>query len=856
MGEVYRARDPRVGRDVAIKISSEHFSDRFEREARAVAALNHPNICILHDVGPNYLVMELVDGESPHGPLPAKTVLAYARQIADALDAAHEKGIVHRDLKPANIKVRPDGTVKVLDFGLAKIATESASDPNVSNSPTLGLDRTQAGTILGTAPYMSPEQARGKPVDKRSDIWAFGVVLYELVTGRRAFDGEDVSTVLAAVIKSEPRWDGVPSEMRRLLESCLQKDPRKRLRDIGDAWTLVGDSSTAVPSRSRTDIIGWIAAAVLVVVAGLAFWAPWRSARLEAPSPITRLDVDLGPDIALQPLTAPSASSLIISPDGRRLVFSGDVSGGVSKLFMRRLDESKVTELAGTQGAMNPFFSPDGQWVAFWDGTKLSKLSLDGGAPVPLAELNVMGGGSWGDDGTIVVGSGIPNAAGLFRLLASGQLSPLVKLESGEAFFTTPRLLPGGRAVLLTVFSNPLSGENSRIDVISIADGHRKTIVRGGLSPRYLPSGHLVYSKGTALFAVPFDIVRQETRGPAVQLLDDLAVDLIAAEPQFDVSGDGTLVYRKNTGSLAAVPMQLQWLDAAGNQVPVIRKAGMYAGPLRLSPDGRKVALTIRDGSNMDIWVYDLQRDSPLRLTFGEGAFVSPVWTPDGRHVVFSSMGKGIFWSRADGTAKSQALLTANTLQLPMSFARDGTRLAFVQIDGSPQIWSVDVKTDQAGQLKAETPTRFLTSQFINDAPAISPDGRWMAYRSNESGRDEVYVRGFLTSSSATDNKVTISNGGRVDLPAWSPNGRELFYLAAGQIMSVAYRTNGDTFVAEKPRMWAPVSGASAFDVAPDGKRLAIALPAVARSAPTREHTIVFVQNFFDELRRRAPITP
>jgi serine/threonine-protein kinase len=356
MGEVYRARDPRVGRDVAIKISTEHFSDRFEREARAVAALNHPNICTLHDVGPNYLVMELVDGDSPHGPLPVKTVLAYARQIADALDAAHEKGIVHRDLKPANIKVRPDGTVKVLDFGLAKIATESAGDADVSNSPTLGLDRTQAGTILGTAPYMSPEQARGKTVDKRSDIWAFGVVLYELVTGRRAFDGDDVSTVLAAVIKSEPRWDGIPSELRRLLESCLQKDPRKRLRDIGDAWTLIDDRSTPVQPRSRNSSVGWIAALVFAVVAGLAFWAPWRKARVEQPSPVTRLDVDLGQDVALEPLVIPTPSSLIISPDGRRLVFPGGVSGGPSKLFTRRLDESKVTELVGTQGALNPFF--------------------------------------------------------------------------------------------------------------------------------------------------------------------------------------------------------------------------------------------------------------------------------------------------------------------------------------------------------------------------------------------------------------------------------------------------------------------------------------------------------------------
>ena len=445
MGVVYRARDVRVGREVAVKVSAEHFNDRFEREARAVAALNHPNISALYDVGPNYLVMELVEGEPPRGPLPLQTALDYARQIADALDAAHEKGIVHRDLKPGNIKVRSDGTVKVLDFGLAKIEAGAASADNTENSPTMSLQGTQAGIILGTASYMSPEQARGKPVDRRADIWAFGAVFYEMLTGRRAFEGEDVSTILAAVIHSQPRWEGVPASVRRLLESCLEKDPRKRLRDIGDVWTLLGNpQKTEV--RSRLGGLGWIVAGALAVLAAIALWAPWRVAPRALPQPLVRLDVDLGPDVSLLPLAAPTFSSVIISPDGERLVFVGSVSGGSSRLFAKRLDEAGITEITGTQGALNPFFSPDGEWVAFWSGAKLAKVPLNGGAVIPLADFNTMAGGSWTDNGGLVVGSGLPGTAGLVRVpAAGGTQSPIVKLATGELFYNYPQVLPGGR---------------------------------------------------------------------------------------------------------------------------------------------------------------------------------------------------------------------------------------------------------------------------------------------------------------------------------------------------------------------------------------------------------------------------
>jgi serine/threonine protein kinase len=586
MGVVYRARDPRVGRDVAIKVSSEHFSDRFEREARAVAALNHANVCTLHDVGPNYLVMELVEGEPPKGPLPFQTALDYARQIADALDAAHEKGIVHRDLKPGNIRIRSDGTVKVLDFGLAKIDAGGTSAENPSNSPTMLLEGTQAGMILGTAAYMSPEQARGKPVDKRADIWAFGAVFYEMLTGRRAFEGEDVSTIIAAVIQSEPRWDGVPASVRRLLESCFEKDPRKRLRDIGDVWKLLDHAHRPAVSPSRSANVGWIAAAALAVIAAIALWAPWRRAPREAAPPLVTLDVDLGPDVSLLPLVAPTFSSLIISPDGRRLVFVGSVSGGSSRLFARRLDESRITELAGTEGALNPFFSPDGQWLAFWNGGKLSKVSLEGGAVVPLADLDVMTGGSWADDGSLVVGSRLPDATGLVRIPPGGGTpAPLVKLASGELFLTFPQILPGRNAVLIAVVGTPPSIGTTNIDIVSLDDGRRKTLVRGGTSPRYLPSGHLVYAGGAGMFAVPVDIDRLETRGAAVPILGDAAFDPLTGGAQFDVARNGTLVYRKNFGGAGSTTMLVQWIDRAGKREPLLGKPGAYGGAPRLSPD-------------------------------------------------------------------------------------------------------------------------------------------------------------------------------------------------------------------------------------------------------------------------------
>jgi Tol biopolymer transport system component/tRNA A-37 threonylcarbamoyl transferase component Bud32 len=856
MGVVYRAHDSRLGRDVAVKVSAERFSERFEREARAVAALNHPNICTLHDVGPDYLVMELVEGEtladvlaqrprlSPG--LPLDETLRIARQIALALDAAHEAGIVHRDLKPGNIKIRTDGTVKVLDFGLAKIhgATEPASQDidKLTHSPTLLA--TQAGLILGTAAYMSPEQARGKVVDRRADIWAFGVVVYEMLAGRRPFDGEDVSTTVAAVIQSEPRWDGVPQSMLRLLKRCLTKDPRRRLRDVGDVWELL-DVETPV-TRSRTGTAGWIVAALATTAAAVALWAPWRGAERPADRPLVQLEIDLGADVTLPPLVIPTPSSLAISPDGRRLAYFASVSGGTTRLFTRALDQPSAIELAGTEGATNPSFSPDGQWVLFFDGSRLKKISVAGGAAVPLMDAGNFGGVAWTDDRTLLVGSG--GKQGLLRASADGGAPTQILAPRGnELFYALPSMLPGGDHALISVYSAPPNTDTAFIDVLTLKDLSRKTVARGGNSARYLPSGHLIYSNRNTVFAMPFDLATREPRGAAVSVLTDVAYDSAAGIPQMDISRDGTLVYRRNVaGDLGT--STLTWFDAAGNRQALRARAARYASTPRVSPDGKKLATTVKDGAGQDVWVYDIERDSMTRHTFGTQTFVSPVWSPDGRFIICGSIGNGLFWFRADGGGQPQPLNGNKGIAFPHAISSDGKRLVYYEVSGAPQIWTVTL--DQSEGLKAGRPEQYLSTQSGDAAAAFSPDGRWLAFESNESGRLEIYVRPFP--ASGTGGKVPVSNNGGT-WPIWSSKGHEILYRSGDQVMAVAYTATADSFSADKPRVVMTTPGTSpGFDVAPDG-RLLVMIPTLA-AGTTAEHTLMFVQNFFDELRRRVPI--
>jgi Tol biopolymer transport system component/predicted Ser/Thr protein kinase len=861
MGEVYRARDTKLDRDVAIKVLPTALAQdperlaRFEREAKVLASLNHPNIAQIYGVEDRALIMELVAGETLQGPLPLETALNYTRQIGDALEAAHDKGIIHRDLKPANIMITPAGVVKVLDFGLAAVG--QSSDPsNPANSPTLTISPTRAGMILGTAGYMSPEQARGTAVDKRADIWAFGVVLFEMLTGKRLFEGETVSDTLAQVLTKEPDWEQVPTKVRRLLRKCLEKDPKKRLRDIGDAWELLEDAPIAAAplapngaSRSRLGRTGWVAAAVLVVALGVALWAPWR-AQKPADRPLTQLDVDLGADVSL-PVSG-AASSVAISPDGTRLVYA---SGSPPKLFTRRLDQPKPTELPGTEGAAAPFFSPDGQWVGFVTRGKLNKISVEGGAVVPLADINDYSGASWDQDGSILLGEG--PGRDLVRIPSGGGTPETVEgLGKGEIALAYPQLLPGGKAVLF-VADTTLDEDKLTIEVLTLADHRRKIVARGGASPRYLATsggaGHLVYVNKATLFAIPFDLDKLETRGTAVPVLDDVAYLSQLGTGQFDFSRTGTMVYRRSSGGASAMMATLHWVDPTGKKEALLAKPGVYADP-SLSPDGKHVVLMIGEGGSSDVWVYDLQRDAMTRLTFGGGEYLYPIWSPDGQYVVFGRVrSDGIFQARADGARPPQSLTYSKSTQAPSGFTPDGKRLAYMDIDGGKtQIWTVSLE-DQGGQLKAGKPEQFLKSSFSDAGPKVSPDGRWLAYASNESGKYEVYVRAFPPPASGQGGKWQISNSGVDAPPRWSRNGHDLMYQSGDQIMAVSYTAKSGTFLPDKPRVWIAKLGGTAWDLAPDGKRVMVVTPVVSAEAPKQEHEVVFLENFFDELRRRVP---
>jgi Tol biopolymer transport system component len=738
--------------------------------------------------------------------------------------------------------------VKVLDFGLAKMdgATEPAGHDieKLTRSPTIVA--TQAGLILGTAAYMSPEQARGKAVDKRADIWAFGVVVYEMLTGRRPFDGEDVSTTVAAVIQSEPRWDGIPQSMLRLLKRCLTKEPRRRLRDIGDVWELLDLETSATHARSGT--AGWIAAAVATIAAAIALWAPWRGAQRPASDrPLVQLEIDLGPDVSLPALVIPTPSSVAISSDGTRLVYIASVASGTPRLFMRRLDQTRATELAGTEGAASPFFSPDGQWVVFFDGSRLKKVSVNGGAVVPLMPASIFAGATWVDDASLLVGSGV--SQGLLRASADGAApTQLVAPSGNETFYATPSMLPGGTDALIAVYSTPPNIDNAFVDVLSLKDRSRKTVARGGAAARYLPSGHLIYSNRNTVFAMPFDLAAREPRGAAIPVLTDVAYDPAAGIPQMDISRDGTVVYRRNVAREGETA-SLTWIDAAGTRQALLARPARYASTPRLSPDGRKLATTVRDGASQDVWIYDIERDSMTRLTFGTQTFVSAIWSPDGRYIICGSIGNGLFWTRADGGGQPQQLIATKSISFPHSMSADGKRLVYYEAAGSPQIWTVSI--DQSNGLKAGTPERYMETRASDSAAAISPDGRWLAYESNESGRPEVYVRPFPVPSSGGGGKWQVSNnGGR--FPMWPRKGGEIFYRSADQVMAVAYTANGDAFSTGRPRVRATAPGAAGgFDLAPDG-RLLLMLPTLERGTRT-EHTLMFVQNFYDELRRRVP---
>ena len=868
MGKVYRARDTRLNREVAIKVSAQQFTERFEREARLIASLNHPNICTLFDVGPNYLVLEYVEGEAPEGPMPLEVALRIARQIADALEAAHEKGITHRDLKPANIKVTPHGAVKVLDFGLAKQNRDREAVPSQSplfnrrnegadteNSPTLTIGMTEAGMILGTAGYMSPEQARGKTVDKRADIWAFGVVLYEMLTGRRLFEGGDAVETLAAVVHKEPDVSQAPVQVQRLLKRCLQKNPKQRLRDIGDAWELLEDTPVGGGlvrlGGGRARLLPWIAAGALALIAVALAFVHFREA--PAPQPLTRFSVDLGPEAVVG-----TRITAAISPDGRRLAFVARGAGGKEQLATRPLDQANPTFLAGTENASDPFFSPDGQWIGFFADGKMKKISIQGGAALTLCDAPSARGASWGEDGNIVVTLNAP-IGGLSRVLAAGG-TPQVLTKPGdknEATHRWPQILPGGEAVLFTGATATINGafDDASIQVLSLKTGQWKTVQQGGYFGRYLATsnraGQLVYVHQGTLLGVAFDLDRLEVRGTPAPLLEDVAGDQVTAGGQFDVSRNGTFVY---LGGKSSVTWPLVWLDSTGKTEPLLASPGAYYSP-RLSPDGKRMAVSV---STNAIAVYDSQRDTMTPLTFKPQFTNYPVWTPDGKHIVFeaaAAAGTTLQWARSDGAGESQPLLESKTGLRPYSFSPDGMRLAFSEdrVDSGSDLWTLPLDLSDPEHPKAGKPELYLRTMF-GDEPAFSPDGRWIAYRSIATGTNEVYVQTFP----GPGGKWLISTGGGRH-PVWSRNGSELFYQAQDyRIMVATYSARGDSFTSDKPRPWAntqilePNALNWNLDLAPDGKRFVVAPRPDATGGQKGSVHVTVLLNFFDELRRKT----
>ncbi len=658
----------------------------------------------------------------------------------------------------------------------------------------------------------------------------------------------------------------IPGRLRTLLRDCLVRDPRQRLRDIGDARIVLeqvlagtpddgpASASPAAPVVSAAQrILPWVAAAILSVALGVALWAPWRRAETTGDRPLLRLDVDLGADVSLPEPTA-SGASLTISPDGTRVAY---LSGTPARLFTRRLDQPKATELTGTLNATAPSFSPDGQWLLFAAGRKLNKISVEGGAVVPLADLDRFTGASWGEDGSIIAAS---FEKGLVRIRGAEPPEVLTTREGSELGLARPQILPGGRAVLFAADNFGMS-DKTTIQAITLADRQKKVVVRGGASPRYVAAangaGYLLYVTKATLFAVPFDPGTLETRGTAVPVVDDVAHDDLVGSGQFDVSRTGLLLYRRTSGTGNAMKM-VQWVDPARSETVNVKPAAYRE--IRVSPDGKRIALSIT-AENKNVWIYDAPRDVITRVTFG-GTNSFPAWSPDGQFLVFYKAepgDMGLWQARADGATQPQMLLPTNRgVSSALSFTPDGKRLAYVQgpLTLATQIWTLPLDTS-SGRLNAGTPEPFPASGSVDAAPAFSPDGRWLAYQSNESGTNEVYVRAFPPSSSGPGGKWQISNGGGSG-PRWSPNGRDLVYQSGGQIMAASYTASGLSFVAEKPRVWIATAGApenaTQWDLAPDGKRVVVLKSADSGRARSEDHEVVFFQNFVDELRRRVPL--
>ena len=880
MGQVYRASDTKLKRDVALKILPESFAQdpqrmgRFQREAEVLASLNHPNIAGVYGLereGETHAIaMELVEGETlaariSKGAIPLAEALKIALQIVDALEAAHEKGIIHRDLKPANVIVTPEGAVKVLDFGLAKAMEPTpTSDADLTQSPTLTMQATQAGIILGTAAYMSPEQAKGLSADQRSDIWSFGALLFEMLAGKKPFVGDDITEVLASVVKVDLDWSSLPSNLptrvSRWLRRCLRADPRWRWHSVADIRVVMQDYlddpvADAPPLLAPRPTPFWKVPAVWVsmpAAMALAFFAIWFSR--PGPEPPRRLEVSIGADASLASFSG-SGTAALLSPDGSRLALVAQPEGGQRQLYVRQFDQLRATPLSGTEWVVGPFFSPDGQWIGFFADRKLKKISVTGGAAIVLCEAPISRGGDWGDDGSIVFAA--KTVGGLSRVSSAGGIPQDLTTpdqEAGEVTHRWPQLLPGSQTVLFTAAGAGGQFENANLVVQSIPTGERKIVQQGGYHGRYLPSGHLVYVHEGTLFAGPFDVQKLELTGQAIPILEGVLADPASAAAQFAFSRKGAVVYLPGVNTNPQ--LTLNWLDRKGEIQPLRDVPAAYQ-ELHLAPDGDRLALQIGAGASSDIWVYESQRDTLSRITLDPGYDGKPLWSPSGDSLVFHSSRDGarnLYWKSADGSGQAQRLTESldRGQQVPNSWHPTGKYLAFFETDleGGNDIRILALDGDDSSGWKSGQVTTFFNSSFSEQFPAFSPDGRWLAYQSNESGQFEIYVRPFP----GPGRKWPISSGGGTH-PSWSKNGREFFYLApTRQIMVATYTAEGETFERSRPRLWseARIAGGSFFrgyDPHPDGERVAV-LTAADGEVEEKRDKVVLIENFFELLRQ------